>query len=206
MELLCAVSVDDASAARDARVDPDEDVLDLVRRGALRDALAVLMRRHGVAVYRYCREELGGRVLADDIHQQIFLQVYRDLPRFGGRSRILTWLLGVARHRVLDAAKSRRRHSAHLGEDEDADAVDPTPAPGECLDELRYQRAMLGCLRQLGEHVRGVLLLYYQQGVDFGEIAILLGEKPGTLRARVSRSLPRLRACIEAQVGDRGIV
>src|SRR5262245_14618748 len=98
----------DLGAGLASRGDPDGDIVELIQRGDLRSALTSLMRRHGVAVYRYCREELHDRTLADDVHQQIFIQAYRDLMRFAGRSTLRTWLFAIARHRVLDAAKSRR--------------------------------------------------------------------------------------------------
>src|SRR5262249_39612715 len=81
--------------------DPDADVLALVGRDT-RVALHHLMQRHGRAVYRYCRIALGDAVLADDVHQQVFIEAFRDLPGFAGRSTLRTWLLGIARHRVLD--------------------------------------------------------------------------------------------------------
>jgi len=182
-------------------VDPDQDIVGLIRCGEYAAALTTLMRRHGVAVYRYCREELHDRTLADDVHQQIFIQAYRDLDRFAARSTLLTWLFAIARHRVLDAVKARRRAQAHIEEDDTADTPDPGPPPDERLDAARLQHALIRCLRELGEHVRSVLVLRYQQGLTFEELGVVLREKPGTLQARVVRTLPMLRACIEACTG-----
>ncbi|HEX7942941.1 MAG TPA: sigma-70 family RNA polymerase sigma factor [Gemmatimonadaceae bacterium] len=205
-------TVDTRSApARDAegpdaeggREDPDHDIIALIERGERAAALTSLMRRHGVAVYRYCREELHDRTLADDVHQQIFIQAHRDLDRFAARSTLRTWLFAIARHRVLDAAKSRRRAQAHIEEDDTADTPDPSPPPGEQLDEARLQQALIECLRTLGEHVRGTLVLRYQQNLTFEELGAIFGEKPGTLQARVMRALPALRACIEARTGGK---
>jgi RNA polymerase sigma-70 factor (ECF subfamily) len=183
--------------------DPDHDIIALIQRGELAAALTSLMRRHGTAVYRYCREELHDRTLADDVHQQIFIQAHRDLERFAARSTLRTWLFAITRHRVLDAVKSRRRAQAHIEEDDTADMPDPTPPPGERLDEARLQQALISCLRKLGDHVRGTLALRYQQGFTFEELGAIFGEKPGTLQARVMRALPVLRACIEARTGGK---
>jgi RNA polymerase sigma-70 factor, ECF subfamily len=183
--------------------DPDQDIIALIQRRERAAALTSLMRRHGVAVYRYCREELHDRTLADDVHQQIFIQAHRDLDRFAARSTLRTWLFAIARHRVLDAAKSRRRAQAHIEEDDTADTPDPSPPPGERLDEARLQHAMIECLRKLGEHVRGTLVLRYQQGLTFEELGAIFSEKPGTLQARVMRALPVLRACIETKTGGK---
>jgi RNA polymerase sigma factor (sigma-70 family) len=204
---LMSAPVDDPDRRREGAMadgdDPDRDIVVLITRGELTAALTRLMQRHGTAVYRYCREELHDRTLADDVHQQIFIQAHRDLARFGGRSTLRTWLFAIARHRVLDAIKARRRAEAHIEEDDAADAVDPTPLPGEQLDEARLRLALLRCLHRFGEHVRGVLVLRYQQGLTFDDLAEIYREKPGTLQARVVRSLPALRRCIEARTGAR---
>jgi RNA polymerase sigma factor (sigma-70 family) len=177
--------------------DEDSDVLALVAQGDMKGALRRLMQRHGGAVYRYCREALRDETLAEDVNQQVFLQAYRDLARFGRRSTVKTWLYAIARNRVLDAAKSRRRAHAHI-ESDDATAVpDPRPSAGERIDDGRLYEALLSCFARLRVEVRVALLLRYQQGFTFEDMAEVCGEKPGTLQAQVSRALPLLRECIE---------
>src|SRR5262249_44019794 len=92
--------------------DPDGDVLDLVARGDVSAALRRLIQRYGDAVHRYCREALRDAALADDVHQQVFIEVFRDLPRFAGRAPVRIWLFAIARHRALDAIKARARAHA----------------------------------------------------------------------------------------------
>jgi RNA polymerase sigma-70 factor (ECF subfamily) len=183
--------------------DPDHDIVNLVKAGSLDAALRTLMRRHGTAVFRYCREALRDAALAEDVHQHVFIQAYRDLARFGGRSTMRTWLFAIARHRVLDAAKARRRALAHLEEDDTADPPDLTPAADEAIDDARLCEALVACVGKLGEHMRTAVLLRFQQGFTFEQMAEVCGEKPGTLQARVVRALPRLRECIEARTGGR---
>jgi RNA polymerase sigma factor (sigma-70 family) len=184
--------------------DPDEDIRRLVEVGDRNDALRLLMERHGDAVYRYCREALADASLADDVQQQIFIEAHRDLPRFAGRSRVRTWLFGIARHRILDAAKARRRRAGHLADNDQVVALpDPHPGADERLDDARLRAALAGCLEQLGEHVRAAVLLRYQQGFSFEDMAEVCQEKAGTLQARVARALPTLKLCIEGRTGGR---
>jgi RNA polymerase sigma-70 factor (ECF subfamily) len=183
--------------------DPDRDIVNLALNGDLNAALRTLMRRHGSAVFRYCREALHDRALAEDVHQQVFIQAHRDLPRFGGRATLRTWLFAIARHRVLDAAKSRRRALARIEDKDTSDPPDLTLTAGEQIDDVRLHEALIACIAKLGEHMRTAVLLRYQQGFSFEEMAEVCGEKPGTLQARVVRALPRLRACIEASTRGR---
>jgi RNA polymerase sigma-70 factor (ECF subfamily) len=180
---------------------PDGDVLELVRGGDVTAALRRVMQRHGACVYRYCRQVLRDPMLAEDVHQQVFLDVFRDLPRFRGRSTVRTWLFAIAHHRVLDAARARRRLQAHIAEADVGDAPDPRPSPGESIDDLRLRAALGAALGELDEHVRTAVLLHYQQGFTFEEMAEICHEKAGTLHARVMRAMPLLRAGIEARIG-----
>jgi RNA polymerase sigma-70 factor (ECF subfamily) len=192
--------VREASIAAD---DPDHDIIEIVAAGKHTAALREAMRRHGTAVYRYCREELHDAGLADDVHQHIFVQLHRDMATFGGRARFRTWLFAIARNRVRDAARSRRRAEAHLEHDETADAPDPAAGPGDRIDGARLIQALLACVDQLGEASRAAVLLRYQQGFTFEEMATICGEKPGTLQARVTRALRALCRCVEARTGDK---
>jgi RNA polymerase sigma-70 factor (ECF subfamily) len=199
-ELAALPPVDDAAEPSPERTrDPDADVLALVGGGDIRSALASLMQRHGRAVYRYCRIALGDASLADDIHQQVFIEAFRDLPGFAGRSSVRTWLFGIARHRVLDAAKRRRRARVHLEVAAGADLPDPRPSPGEGLDDAALQAAVVASLATLDEPARTAVLLRYQQGLTYEEMAEICGEKAGTLQARVSRALRKLRDRLDSQ-------
>lgn len=184
-----------------AGADPDSDVLRLVANQDMSGALGRLMQRHGTSVYRYCREALRDAALADDVQQQVFIAAFRDLPRFSGRSSVRTWLFAIARHRVLDAVKSRRRARSHVDDDDPTDVPDPRPSPGEWLDDARLREALVGCLDRLPPHVVTALLLRFQQGFTFEDMAGVCHEKPGTLQAQVARALPKLRTCIERRTG-----
>lgn len=182
-------------------MDPDSDLLGLVAKGDMTSALSLLMQRHGPPVYRYCCEALRDAVLADDVHQQVFIEAYRDLPKFKRHSTVRTWIFAIARHRVLDAAKSRRRARSHIDGDGASDVPDPRPSPGEWIDDARLREALVLCLLKLREQVRTALLLRFQQGFTFEDMAEICREKPGTLQAKVTRALPRLRTCIENRTG-----
>jgi len=182
-------------------MDPDSDLLGLVASGDMTTALRLLMQRHGAPVYRYCREALRDAALADDVHQQVFIEAYRDLPAFKRRSSVRTWVFAIARHRVLDAAKSRRRAESHLHDDDATGVADPRPSPGESIDDARLREALIACLDTLREQVRTALLLRFQQGFTFEDMAEVCREKPGTLQAKVTRALPVLRTCIESRTG-----
>lgn len=195
-EALAAPKLESVDASAE-----EQEILRLVDAGDLTAALRLLMRHYGTAVYRYCRETLRDRALADDVHQRVFIEAHRDLPKFARRSSVRTWLFAIARHRVLDAMKSRKRAQAHVDDADTGEVPDPRPRPDERIDDARLRSALVACLEKLGEHIRTAVLLRFQQGFSFEEMAEICGDKPGTLQARVTRALPALRECIESRTG-----
>jgi len=180
--------------------DSDDDVIGHIQRGESKAALHHLVKQYRVGVYRYCCSLLSDPVLADDVCQQIFIQAFRDLSQFRERSTIRIWLFAIARHRVLDAARARHRAQARQQDFPAAEPVDTRLSPAESLDEMRLREALMRSLERLDDRIRSAMLLRYQQGFTFQEMAAICQEKPGTLAARVTRALPLLRADIESRI------
>lgn len=178
--------------------DPERAALAALDRGNHDDALAVLMREYGTAVYRYCRQMMADDDLAQEVQQMTFVQAYEGLARFARRSSLRSWLFGIARHRCLDLLKMHRRRHKRFGPIEEAPDL---PRPGgsmeDHLSERSVARVLEGCLRGLAPRVRTAVLLRYQQGLSYPEIARLSNEKAPALQVRVARALPLLRRCLE---------
>lgn len=183
--------------------DPDGDALALVDLGDLAGAVRLLMKRYGTGMYRYCREELRDGALADDVHQQVFIEALRDLPRFQRRSTVRVWLFAIARHRVLDAAKKRRLDKACVEDAATLEIPGDDPSADEALDDARLHQALAAAITELPADVRTALLLRYQQGFSFAEMAKICEEQASTLCARVKRALPVLRRKIEIRLRAR---
>jgi RNA polymerase sigma-70 factor (ECF subfamily) len=187
----------------------DEDEVDAaLSRGDLQHAFTLLMTRYGDPVYRYALATTGDAQLAEEVRQQVFVEVYRDLPGFGGRAPVRGWLFAIVRHRCLDATKVQRRwglrYKNELPGDPEIDRIagmvsDQTELM-EQLDRHRLAQVVDRCLQTLTPAAREAVLLRYQQELSYDEAAEVTGERPGTLQQRVARALPVLRKCVEAQL------
>jgi RNA polymerase sigma-70 factor (ECF subfamily) len=192
-----------AAAAVEASTE-DRDVLALLDRGDARAALTSLMTAYGTPVYRFCRQMLRDEALTDDVHQQVFVQAYRDLPRFERRSALRTWLFGIARHRCLDAIKVQGRRDRRFPLDDEPGATRAAPEPS-AIDQLslaQLAEALERCLDELAPATKSAVLLRYREGLRFDEMSVAAAEKAGTLQARVARALPVLRRCLERRLKD----
>jgi RNA polymerase sigma factor (sigma-70 family) len=180
--------------------DADFEALEAMRRGDRRGTLLILMKAHGHALHRYCYKVLRSRPLADDVHQVVFIQAFRDLESFSGESSFRAWLYAIANHRCMDALKVRRRWFARFTlRDELPDEPDPRPSSEDTLSTRSIEPTLARCLGELQPHVRIAVLLRYQEGFTYEEMGRMCRERPATLQARVARAMPVLRRCLESK-------
>ena len=193
-----------------ADVDP---VTQALARGDLATALTRLMHEHGLSIHRFCVSMLGQPSLADDVHQAVFVQAYEGLLDFrgdGSTQAWRAWLFGIARHRCLDAARARKRWNWRFILTGDTRASAAAVADGAQahhfvagIPEVEHttesdprSSALRDCLRTLAPHVRVAVLMRYEQGLSYDEIAQMSRERAPAIQARVARALPLLRDCM----------
>lgn len=173
--------------------------LEALQRGDRRAALTQVMRLYGDAIYRHCYGTLLDADLAADVHQTVFVEAWRDLARFSGRSSFKTWLFAIARHRCLDALKIGKRRRARFTADEDApEPADAAPDAEASLAERSMLPPLERCLDTLRPESRTAVLLRFQEAMSYEEMGQATGELAGSLQARVARAMPVLRKCLEA--------
>ena len=149
-----------------------------------RDALDRLLRRHQDRIYAVCRRMAGNDADALDATQDALIAIVRGLPRFDGRAAFSTWAYRIATNACLDELRRRkRRPDPGLP---DLEAAPRGGAPG--LDATASDRLDLdAALSALPEDSRAPVVLRDQLGLDYAEIAEVLGIPPGTVRSRISR-------------------
>ncbi len=159
-------------------------------------ALTFLMETYGDHIYRHCRHVIGHKDVAEDVHQMVFVEAYRDLPRFQRRSSLRTWLYTIARHRCIDALRVVRRRRAREEEPVEA-AIDGNAH----VANRSLNAALADSLASLPAESKVAVLLRFQEGLTYEEMSEICNERPATLQARVARALPILRKWLQ----ERGV-
>jgi RNA polymerase sigma-70 factor (ECF subfamily) len=171
---------------------PTDDAV--LARVALTDAAAfdVLYRRHYDRVYRYVRASLGHDEDAADVVQHVFVQAWRSLVRFEGRSSFATWLFRIAHNAVVDAQRSRR--AALSWERLPADEH-PIDASGPEEQAIRRENAdrLSRALDQLDAEKRALLMLRFAGQLSVAEIAAVVGKRPDAVKKQLTRTLRFLK-------------
>lgn len=166
----------------------------------VRRALTLTMNRYGDEVYRLAYAMTHSYHLAEEVRQQVFVEVYRDLASFSGRTSLRAWVFGIARHRCLDIAKKHRRWTSRFKNEPPPEEEPDDHEPDRELDRRRLAKILAACLARLAPAARDAVVLRYQQDLSYDEASAVAGDHAGTLQQRVARALPALRKCVDARL------
>lgn len=149
-------------------------------------AFGMLVRAHQRCVYSLALRMLSDRHEAEDLAQEVFLGLHRNLASVVSAAHLEFWLRKVTLNRAIDRLRRRPRHDLSL---EDAgvlisDATDSDPL---------LQRRLRALLAQLPPAPRAVVLLRYQEDLNPNEIARTLNMSINTVKSHLKRSLATLR-------------
>ena len=163
--------------------------------GGARDAFEVLVRRHNQRLFRAARAILRSDEDAEDVLQQTWLVVYRNLAQFRGDAAFTTWATRIAIHNALAAARKRPAI---------AEVVD---APGDATPQADIERVQLGrlletTLADLPQAHREVVVLRDVLELDTAETAACLGVTPEAVRVRLHRARAAVAAALSSQLLD----
>ncbi len=192
----------------------DAEILALVEKakGGDEEAFASLMDQYERFVYNVaCRVlSAAGQSLdqAEDISQETFVKVWRNLSGFRGDCTFSTWLFRIAVNCAKDSVRSAARHPASslsFAGEEDEDGVTEWDIPvtsGDTVPEDAVERrelilAVRRAVESLPDDQRQVVILRDLHGLPYQEISAMLGLELGTVKSRVSRGRANLKTILE---------
>lgn len=120
----------------------------------------------------------------EDVLQDVFIEVFRSLSRFEGKSAFTTWLYRVTVHVALKSRRKQTRSRLDLVEDV-PDHPDDRPVPSEVALSAERQQRVEALLQQLSPKKRAVLVMHDLQGLEAAHIAEVLDTNVLTVRTRL---------------------
>jgi RNA polymerase sigma-70 factor (ECF subfamily) len=179
----------------------------LVAKVATGDELALrdLHARFGGLLVALAQRVLGSREDAEDVVQEVFLQVWRQATRYDkARSSVSTWLVMITRSRAIDRLRSRG-----VGERVTDTMVEQgmipthTSAKGDsAVLELERQESLRRVLAELPREQREVLDLAYFGGLTQREISEKTGTALGTVKTRTLLAMRKLKSALRDEIGE----
>lgn len=188
-----------------------DDDLSLLKRIGLRDPVAMetFYKRHAGSVYSFAFRRMNDAALADEVVNDTLLQAWVSSKTFTGQSSPKTWLLGIAKNKILDALRSKGRLEARTQEtsEEDQQAFADT-APGAYAQLLAKQKGqhLSQCFDDLPPEQRACMHLSFVEGLSLAEIAQVMTIPANTVATRIHHAKRKLRDCMECIFGKGEIL
>lgn len=183
------------------------DVLRLAQQG---DAVAFerIYRLHSRKVYALCIRMAADPTEAEDLTQEVFLQLFRKIGTFRGESSFSTWLHRIAVNIVL--MRFRNKAKAETSLDAMSNPTDESSTPPQefggpdlqlngVIDRITLQAA----INELPRGYKAMFILRYIQGYKYNEIAEILGCPAGNSKSQVYKARMRLRELLQKTVAGR---
>jgi RNA polymerase sigma-70 factor (ECF subfamily) len=179
-----------------------DDEPQLIERAKAGDGAAAteIVHRYQRRVYALCLRILGNPDDAEELTQETLVKALTGLERFDGRAKLGTWLYRIATNACYTRLRSERVRSRgrvpwpESGELEAASGVKRSEA---ALDAGQRQRHVAQALDRIQPEHRVVLVLRDVQGLEYEQVAEVLGVPVGTIKSRLFRARLALREAIE---------
>jgi RNA polymerase sigma-70 factor, ECF subfamily len=161
-----------------------------------RSAFEELYRRHHRRVYSLCLRMLGNISDAEDLTQEVFIQLYRRIGSYRGEAAFSTWLHRLTVNQVLMSFRKRTVKFESTTEEGVLPNIvargteDPKSMP--IIDQIALEKA----INQLPPGYKSVFILHDVEGYEHEEIARLLGVTVGTSKSQLHKARLKLRSLL----------
>ena len=171
--------------------------MDLIHRCQAGDeeAFATLFHKHKNLVYKTAYLMLGSADEAEDVLQEVFLQVHKSLSTFQpSKGAFTTWLHRITVNHCLNRRRKRHLSILPLDDISRTSLTDHSPSPEGRLGE---KEVVQQALSRLSEKLRTVVILRYYWDLSYAEVAQILNIPVGTVKSRLYLGLKTLRKKLE---------
>jgi RNA polymerase sigma-70 factor (ECF subfamily) len=200
MQYRQALSAAAPARRSSANMTKDETLLALIGKGD-KEAMRILFVRHQVRVFRFLLRIVKNEDTAQDLLNEVFIDVWRGAARFEARSQVTTWILGIARFKALSAL---RRRPFEALDDEVAESIEaPGDNPEAAMQKADRSAVLQTCLRQLSIAHRQVIDLVYYHEQSIEDIARIVGVPENTVKTRVFHARKRIGELMAARGIER---
>lgn len=175
----------------------DETWLAAIANGD-RGAFDQLYREYGPRIFRFAYRLIHDRAKAEEVTNDVMLEIWKHAAHFERRSTVSTWILGIARHRTLNAVRGKTLQLAPVEEAEEL--ADETSTAEVALDHATIGRALRGALERLSAEHREVIELTFFHELSYKEIAEITNCPENTVKTRVFHAKKRLEPILATLV------
>ncbi|MDD5626396.1 MAG: sigma-70 family RNA polymerase sigma factor [Patescibacteria group bacterium] len=175
-------------------------------------SLEVLIQQYLKPIYSFVYRYVGNMDNTEDITQEVFARMWKNIKKFDPKRKFKTWLFSIAKNAAIDFLRKKKTipfseffaqgRSAFDGKNEEGENMiyetlsDPAPLPDELLERADIAQMLASAMDKLSPKYRMVIFLRYNDHFTFHEIAESLEEPLNTVKSRHRRALVKLRQII----------
>lgn len=211
--MLTALLIGAALAVAMSRGPTDEELVRRFNDGD-REAFAELVRRYQDRIFTLCLRWMRDRQVAEEVAQDVFVAVYKALPRFRGEAKFSTWMFRVATNHCKNRRLYRQRR--HVDKHEPLDGMPrddgpsrqiPSEGPGTDRKAMRSEaeRILQDALDALDEGHRSIIILRDIEDLPYEEIADILDLPRGTVKSRLHRARAQLARALSRHIDKEDV-
>lgn len=163
------------------------------------ESLELLIQSYLKPIYSFVYRYTGSTQDTEDITQEVFVKVWRNLKKFDQQKSFKTWIFAIAKNTAFDHLKKKKVIPFSYFENEKGENIitetlaDPSPLPDELLERAGVAQILTSAMEKLSPQYRMVLFLRYNDHFTFREIGESLGEPLHTIKSRHRRALIQLK-------------
>ncbi len=194
-----------------------EDEARLIERLIARDerAFSVFVKAYERRIFALLLRMIGNRAEAEDLAQEVFVQVFKAIATFRGESKLSTWVFRIA----VNLCKNRSKYLKvrHAGEQDPLDAIADraelgaakgshvarVERPDEMMAGLQVEKIVEQAIMKLDPTFRECLVLRDVEEMSYEEIGSITGLPEGTVKSRIHRGRAQLKQLVEAALGEK---
>ena len=168
-----------------------------------KDAFGELLQRYKNLVYSVALRMVNDKEEANDLAQEIFIKIYRNLEKYQPEFRFSTWTIKVATNHVIDYRR-KQRHEAISLEEVEATLADSAGSPEAAFLAKEQTKMLHRLLDDLPDMYKVPIVLYHQQGLSYTEISEITGEPLSKVKNRIFRGRKMLKEALVTMKHERG--
>jgi RNA polymerase sigma-70 factor, ECF subfamily len=194
----------------------DKEEARFIARLASRDERAFneLVVLYQERVFRILLRMLGRRDEAEDMAQEVFVQVFKAVSTFRGDSKLSTWIYRIAVNLCKNRVKYLKRRRTEAQDEYEALAERSSMSgsgvtagdiarPDQLVEGMQLERVVQLCIMELEPDFREVLVLRDVEDLSYDELCEVTGLPDGTVKSRLHRARAMLKQAVERRMGDK---
>ena len=163
-------------------------------------SLELLISRYLKPIYSFIYKNIGKPAEAEDITQEVFVRVWKNIKKFDQKRSFKPWIFQIAKNASIDFLRKKKSIPFSSFENEKGQNIlteSMAAAPANLIESLSDKKVLAAAMQTLNEKERKIINLRHADGMSFKEIAETFNESINTIKSRYRRTLSILRENIK---------